>query len=189
MGMCVFKKRYDGYSVVEVMVVMAIIGIMSAALIVSVGSSREKKTVESEALKVAASIREAKNYALTGKTLDTANNFPCDGRFVAPVTAPATNYYVKYGYRTSANKCSDGANGTAPSAGTVSSGVLQDGVKFTVVPASPNGRTIFSVPFGVIMNEGVSPPMRYVISKGNSSYTICVSASGIVSTLEGNVGC
>ena len=64
-----------GFTLIEIMVVMAIIGIVTAVTIVSFGSGKERKAVEGQARKVAAAIREMQNYALTGKQIGT--NVPC----------------------------------------------------------------------------------------------------------------
>lgn len=61
--------KQKGFSLVELMIVIAIAGIMTAVTLVSMNATREKKTVESAAREVAAAVREAQNYALTGKDL------------------------------------------------------------------------------------------------------------------------
>ena len=55
----------NGFTLIEIMVAMAIVGIMSAMVLTSLSSGKERKVVEGEARRVAAAIREIQNYALT----------------------------------------------------------------------------------------------------------------------------
>ncbi|PIR73859.1 MAG: hypothetical protein COU40_00280 [Candidatus Moranbacteria bacterium CG10_big_fil_rev_8_21_14_0_10_35_21] len=66
------KPRRNGlnkqaFTLAEVMVIIAIIGIMTSVTIVSLIGSREKKQVETAASELVAVLREAQNNALTGK--------------------------------------------------------------------------------------------------------------------------
>jgi prepilin-type N-terminal cleavage/methylation domain-containing protein len=58
-----------GFSLIELMVVVAIVGIMISVTLISMNATREKKAVETAAREVAAVVREAQTYALTGKGL------------------------------------------------------------------------------------------------------------------------
>ncbi|KKR20862.1 MAG: Tfp pilus assembly protein FimT [Candidatus Moranbacteria bacterium GW2011_GWA2_39_41] len=60
-------KTNRAFTLVEFLVVIAFMGIMTAVSLVSFYDSKNKKAVETEARKVAAVVREAQNYALTGK--------------------------------------------------------------------------------------------------------------------------
>jgi len=85
--------RLGGFSFIELMVVIAIIGIVSAMTLVSLSKSRAQKDVLSNARTLAATIREAQNYALTGKNINVnvAGNVPCEFH----VTATGTSYKVE----------------------------------------------------------------------------------------------
>ena len=68
--------KQKGFSLLELIIVIAIVGIMTAITLVSMNTLREKKAVEEAAREVAAAIRETQNYALTGKDI-TADSSAC----------------------------------------------------------------------------------------------------------------
>lgn len=69
--MQIIKKR--GFSFLELMITIAIAGIMTATMLVSMNEQRDRKAVEGAAREVAAVIREIQNYALTGKKLASSS--------------------------------------------------------------------------------------------------------------------
>lgn len=73
------KENQKGYSLVELMLVIALIGIMVVIGFVSLVSARNKNAVEVAAREVAAVAREAQNYALSGKDLWTSTQNNCGG--------------------------------------------------------------------------------------------------------------
>ncbi|NCQ06665.1 MAG: prepilin-type N-terminal cleavage/methylation domain-containing protein, partial [Candidatus Moranbacteria bacterium] len=62
----IFQKN-TGVTLIELIVVMAILGIMASITTISFGSSRDKRAVETNARQFAAVVRLAQNYALSGK--------------------------------------------------------------------------------------------------------------------------
>ena len=53
---------------------MAIIGVMSSVIMVSLSNSKKEKSIEVAARQVAAALREAQNYALSGKGASSGCN-------------------------------------------------------------------------------------------------------------------
>lgn len=169
------SDRLKGFSLLELTVAMAVVGILIAAVIVPLNNSRTKKEVEVAAREVAAAIREAQNYALTGKS--TSAGYPCRYGFRADNTE--SGYYIDYYYATESCTILQGI--TQP----YISYELKNGVLFS----SDSGDFDFSVPWGVITANTFTLPARYVVSKGSSSYTVCVYSAGNITELPGGVAC
>lgn len=90
-------KNKSGFSLVELIVVMAIIVIMTGVLLVSQGgNNRNQEDVEAAARKVAAQLRQLQNEALSGKQIGGTS--ACYFNFVAVGTA---TYQINY------NNCSN----------------------------------------------------------------------------------
>jgi prepilin-type N-terminal cleavage/methylation domain-containing protein len=153
-----------GFSFTEVVIVVAIVGIMSSVGVVSINQSRIRKEVESEALKVMAVIRQAQNNALTGKTQNQNGgaDFPCNYR----VDAGGNRYFLEYIYKQNIN--SDCA--TTLDRFNVATQQLSGGVTF-VAGSNVN----FDVPFGTASGNS-----QFELIKGNFRHYVCVCASGKV---------
>jgi prepilin-type N-terminal cleavage/methylation domain-containing protein len=91
----------QGFSFLELMITIAIAGIMTAAMLVSMNAQRDKKAVEGAAREVAAVIREIQNYALTGKNLSSHPNctydFSWSGTDYSVNNCDTRNYTLKNG--------------------------------------------------------------------------------------------
>lgn len=66
-----------GFSFLELMTVIAMVGIMTAVTLVSLNKSRSEKDVEVAARVVAGALHEAQNYALTGENASSS----CGGMY------------------------------------------------------------------------------------------------------------
>lgn len=85
---------------IELLIVVAIIGIMTVIAALSLGNGRIEKETETNAREFVAVVREAQNYALTGKQFIASTN-PCG--FV--VSWSGTNYMMTYRYRDASDNC------------------------------------------------------------------------------------
>jgi prepilin-type N-terminal cleavage/methylation domain-containing protein len=83
-------KNRQGVTLIELLTVIAIIGIMTAVTIVYLGGAKNDKAVETAAREVASAVREAQNYALTGKN---ASN--CIDGYTFNYTESSSNYSIR----------------------------------------------------------------------------------------------
>ncbi|MFA6974148.1 MAG: type II secretion system protein [Parcubacteria group bacterium] len=145
-----FKKYNSAFTLVELLVVIAFIGIMTSVALVSFQSSKDKKIVETEARKVAATIREAQNYALTGKGISVS----CGT--------------INFCYNNSAQYSINGGREAASC--TVEYYKLGNGANFTNTACFT-----FSAPWG-----NVSASANIGVKRGSYCSTITVTSSGNV---------
>lgn len=61
------RIRTPGFTLIEVVIVIAIIGITSALVLVTLSGQRQARNLERAAREVMATLREAQNYALSGR--------------------------------------------------------------------------------------------------------------------------
>lgn len=154
----------------ELLVAMAVVGILTAAAIVPLSNTRTKKEVEVAAREVAAAIREAQNYALTGKQVSGAE-YPCNYKFNA--TPDTSNYNIEYDYHVYGDAACNPKN--------LYSSSLKNGVSFKSV--APNTIS-FSIPYG-----SINPTAKVVLKKGSSEYTVCVSVTGNIEEKIDDITC
>jgi type II secretion system protein H len=148
------KKTRAGFTLIEVMIVVAIIGITSAAVFVSLSASRSTRGLDRASREVMASLREAQNYALSGRSANISDNNTYFGLQISS----ATDYSV------------------TSSTSTISSYTLKDGVTF-----SSGATTIeFTLPRGDVRQGGAPLAGSYRISltKGGSSLYVCLYPTG-----------
>ena len=160
------KKKWAAFTLIEIMIAMAIVGIVSSVLLVDFNANRSKKGVEQSALEVASVVRQAQNYALTGKQTPAGGN-PC-------------SFDVSWGGVGTTNilLVNNWNNGVSCTPTTILTYRLRDGVTLNI----PAGSVSFSVPFST-----VSAAATIVVSKDTQSYAVCVTTGGSVTTVSGSV--
>jgi prepilin-type N-terminal cleavage/methylation domain-containing protein len=156
-------KTKKGFTLLELMVVIAIMSIMSTLVIVSLAKSKNDRDVEAAGREVAAALREAQNDALTGKS--GTNQYPCSVTF--QVTGGGSGYRLLYNYNSSPGQSDCGAAFQWIYNKALSSGV-------SISPGS--GNTVFSVPHGTFS----SGTTGYTLNKGSSQYDVNVSGIGVI---------
>lgn len=152
-----------GVTLPELMVTMAIIGILSAVSITAMTIAKRNAEVEAAAEEVVAVLREAQNYSITGKDASST-----------------CGTYTVYFANNNPSTCRI-RNGLVNPCVLDQTHTLKNGVTFSSI-----GNTSFTAPFGVI-----SPAVgtRNIVTKGGTSYTICVNAAGLVTKHSGAVSC
>ncbi|MFA6383111.1 MAG: type II secretion system protein [Parcubacteria group bacterium] len=184
-------KPKKAFTFIELLIVVALIGIVSAMVLSSYRISRAQKEVEVAARGLAAVIREAQNSSLTGKRLT------CAGSSVMP-----NSYKIRI-YNETPMKISS-FFASSDSACTNHDDNEYSVTKFKNVINNKDGLgcdvttdcvVTFSVPFG---NRGA---LGYTDANGNAKillqstsytsayYTVCVYISGNVEEKLGNVAC
>lgn len=152
------------------MVVMAMTAIMISVTIISLSGSRDRKVVEGEARKFAAVVREAQNYALTGKQF-VSGRVTCSVG-ISNIGEGDESYDVGYVYRNG----SDCAAGTL--SGVVATNILSNGVIFSSTTSAFN----FAVPRG---ETGLMSALPIQLNKGSATYSVCVYPTGRVEDVSG----
>jgi len=158
-----FSKNGAGFTLVEVMVVVALMGIMAALSIVSLGSGRIERELEANAREFVAVVREAQNYALTGKQVE--GNTACS--FSVDWTAASSTYSVGY---TPSGNC-----GASPT--SIASYALKNGVEF-----SNSGTVSFDLPWA----KTGGGQANFSKSSSSKTYSVCVGVDGKVSDQAGS---
>lgn len=147
------KKIKRAFSFIEVILVVAIIGIMASIILAYVGQNKHMTELETAANEIVASIRKIQNYSLTGKDIVSGC---AEYRFIAIATAD--NFTID--------------NGDSPTCSFNKNYQLKNDVKF-VNPVS----LVFNAPFG---NRTASSTVDINITKSGNNYHICVTGVGVV---------
>jgi len=159
-----FSGRYGinkkGFSFIELLAVLTIMAIMT--IVASVFMNAGRKSVEMAAREVAVTVREAQNFALTGKNTGNAGE-KCTSYTFSWVDGSA-NYKIE---------------GTieAETGCKTQSYSLKNGVKFT-----NEGTFTFAVPFSFVAGSFSEDGYKNInLQKGNDCFHVKVFSSGVVS--------
>ena len=153
-------RRSRGFTLTEVVAVIAIIGIMSALLFVSLGGRRNNAALKAAAREVAAAVRVAQSNALTGLSRGV----------------PPGNSICQYGIQGSSSSYKTTVSSSVDCSGggtsiDLSTYALQNGVVF----GSP-WSVSFSTPRGVVTSGNISIDLV----DGGSHYSVSVNSSGVI---------
>lgn len=166
----VFSMRTaHGFSLVEVMTVIAFISIMTAVTFVSFSGKRDEAALRVAAREVAAAVRVAQNNALSGVKRIGNNNGLCSHRAEekSATTYDLTVVHLKNG---NGRVCGNSGDEDLFSLGTYT---LGNGVTF----GSPSWMVSFDVPRGKLIQ---STNQEIVLQKNGKYSAVCVLTSGSV---------
>lgn len=151
------KSSSRAFSLVELLVVIAVIGVLSSIMLVNLTTNRIEKEVEGAAFQVAIKIREAQTSALTGRQF-IANTVPCSYRVSWSGSQLTTSYVYKDG------------SGNCTSITTVDAISLIAGMSFTA-----SGSVDFTLPFAQITSSQV-----LTLQKASISQVVCLGSNGLI---------
>ena len=164
------QKNPRAFTLIEVMVVLAIIGIMTVLVVTSLGNGRVQRELETNAREFAAVVREAQNYALTGKQF-VAGTTPC----FFSVSGGGAGYTLTYGYKNvGTGACSE----TSPVNYALKNGVTFSGAVDTVP---------FTLPHATLDIVAGSKSATFI--KSSTYHKVCVYADGRITDYAGNAVC
>jgi prepilin-type N-terminal cleavage/methylation domain-containing protein len=173
-----YKKNLRGFTFIEVIVVMAIISIMAGIVAVSFKTGRVEKELETNAREFAGIVREAQNYALTGKAI-TGSGIPSGAvpcRFL--VAWSGGIYKINYIYKNNSSDICDNSNPYSPSYLIVTYN-LKNGVKFS---NNSDESLSFALPHADLDFSGSK---SVIFTKESNNYAVCIYSDGRITDHSG----
>lgn len=158
------KHFLGGYTLIEMMVVIALISIFSAIVLVNSGNARVTQDLSNTGYELVSVLREAQNNALTGLQ-GVAGTKPCGFKFWWD---NSRSYKVIYQYKNGEN-----CTGTFD----LRSYTLSNGVGFS----GTAGEFTFTLPHGIIASN-----QAVVLSKADVNQVVCVYTGGHIITYAGS---
>jgi prepilin-type N-terminal cleavage/methylation domain-containing protein len=182
MKSCNTQKRAcfrSGFTIVEVSVVVALVGVMLVVTMASLADSRADRALDAVAREISAVAREVQNYALTGRQVSDVNVACLYGM----KAVNATQYQVFYQYREADRTCADALSDDTE----YFSHTLPHGVKFFEPNSDFSVRYV--LPHANLVESPMSEdPFRIVLTKpsglGDRYIVICLYENGSVITTK-----
>jgi prepilin-type N-terminal cleavage/methylation domain-containing protein len=161
-----------GFTLLELLVVVMIIGIISTIVLTGMGNTRTEKQVDAAGREVAGSLRELQQYSLTGKQF-VSNTNPC--LYSIAWNTGSSNYTLNYRYQNS-------TSGACDQQTQIAVYTMKGGVVF-----SNSGSVGFQLPHGRPNFAGAS--VGFQLSKSTTMGVACLYADGLTKSLIGSHSC
>lgn len=154
-------KLRTGFTLIEVLVVIAIIGIATATFLVSFTNLRQQRNLELASQEVVSALRTAQNYALAGQAVGAIKN-NCSFGFQAGAGGSAYSFIHTFG------DCITGPTNT----NTIGTSSLRSGITFAGAVT-----TNFLLPRGEVASAG-TVTIQIQSTNGVASSNVCVTKNG-----------
>ncbi len=168
------SKALHGFTLIEMVIVIAIIGILSAMTLASFSGKRSERGIDRASQELAAALREAQSYAQAGRSTN-ANEDNCS---YGVQIASATAYHIVNNFRVA---------GACTGLGTIVSYRLKEGAGFT------SGATTigFTLPRGEVTRGGtpVVGSYRIDLASGTLKRYVCIYPTGRIVENGANSTC
>ena len=163
-------KRQKGFTLVELLMAMAMTAIMISVVMVSLSGSKTNRDVDGEAAKILAALREVQNYSLTGKGIGGTR--ACGSFSVKVLDGNIVVYY------------SDRTSGTCTPVGSPLTYVTGNGVTLTASLAT-DATLDFAIPNGKVTTtasgtsaELTADSVEFQLEKNGVYENVCVYPFG-----------
>ncbi len=174
-------KKVRGFTLIEMVIVIAIIGLTSSIVITSLSSNRSARETDRAIHVLAGALREAQNYALTGKSVNAAQ----ENCYFAIRFTSATQYTLANYYR---------SGGDCTSYTTISTTTLPSGATFTGFGSYPTvlafelpRAEVYSATDGALANLLIAQLIG--VMKSSQTHYLCLYPTGRVEERGTDASC
>lgn len=162
-----------GFTLMELMIVMAITGIMLSVVLVNMQNSRKNSEIEAAGMQLVSLLREVQNNALTGKKIGSdEGDYSCAFQFKINTNG---SYEIARSLKQSGNDSCEGGDDMSDPYVT---GGLQK------VKLNSQQTIKFTVPHGEMI--GVSQIILQHVADSSVTYSACISAGGDIEGAKGS---
>jgi type II secretion system protein H len=167
----IITNEYNGFTFIELMVVIVIMTIMASVAFVSLQSSKANTRLQAAQREVTATIKQAQSYALQGRMQPPAKVCGYGVRFISE-----NEYEIFYKVPTSGNICAYGEYESF----SAESLQLENGVVLSNFD-SDDTEIYFSIPFGIASGFFAGHSMTFEYPAGSGvTKTIDINSNGSI---------